>query len=85
MRLHVLATEGGSNRLAIAPVRSYPGSVARNRAKRLLRESWRLLKHSFISFGHDCVIVVYPGSDTLEERRSQLQRLLAQAHLTGGA
>lgn len=79
MRLHVLANGTSVSRIAIVPVKSFPGAVARNRIKRLLREGWRLAKAGFGSVGYDCVVVVYPGSDSLAERDAQLRRLLGQA------
>ena len=68
------------NRAVFVPVRSYPDSVSRNRARRLARESWRLGK-SLLVPGHDVAIVLYPGSDEFPLRRSQLERLLRQAGL----
>jgi ribonuclease P protein component len=85
MRLHVHGNGLALNRVVFIPVRSYPGAVARNRAKRILRESWRLLKDRFVSHGQDFVIVLYPGMDSYEERSAQLLRLLRQAGIVGAA
>jgi len=79
MRLHVLANGRATSRIVIAPVRSFGCAVARNRAKRLLRESWRLAKADFGSTGYDCAVVMYPGADEFPERSGQLRRLLRQA------
>jgi ribonuclease P protein component len=84
MRLHVLANGLGRNRVVFVPVRSFPNAVARNRAKRVMRECWRLGKDGFISLGHDCAVVIFPGSDDLAERSMQLSRLLRQAGIAGG-
>lgn len=80
MRLHVMPNSLGITRAVFVPVRSYPSAVARNRARRLLRECWRLGKAS-IRAGYDVVVVLYPGCDDLVERGSQLKRLLRQAGL----
>jgi ribonuclease P protein component len=80
MRLHILANSLAVNRAVFVPVRSYRSSVARNRARRLIRECWRLGKARLIA-GHDVAIVLYPGTDSLEERGAQLDRLLGQAGL----
>jgi len=68
------------NRAVFVPVRSYPDSVSRNLARRLVRECWRLGKDSLVP-GHDVVVVLYPGSDEYPQRKAQLERLLRQAGL----
>jgi ribonuclease P protein component len=78
MRLHVMPNTLGITRVVLVPVRAYPSSVARNLARRLLRECWRLDKMR-MACGFDVAVVLYPGSDTFAERRSQLRRLLGQA------
>ena len=83
MRLHALANGRASCRVVIVPVKSFPGAVARNRIKRLLREAWRFAKAGFDSVGYDCVVVVYPGVDSYAERSDQLRRLLRQAGILG--
>ena len=83
MRLHALANGRVSSRVVIVPVKSFPGAIARNRIKRLLREAWRLSKAGFGSVGYDCVVVVYPGFDSFTERSEQLLRLLRQAGILG--
>lgn len=80
MRLHALANSLEVSRAVFVPVRSYPGAVERNRAKRVLRECWRLGKAS-VKPGFDLVVVLYPGNDAYAERRVQLFRLLKQAGL----
>lgn len=78
MRIHVLPNELSNSRLVIAPVRSYPNAVARNRAKRVVRECWRLDRNRIAS-GYDVAVVLFPGFDTYEGRKAQLDRLLHQA------
>lgn len=82
--MYVLPNSQTVNRAVFIPVRSYPNAVARNRAKRLLRECWRLGKGRFLASGRDCVVVLYPGSDDFSEREAQLTRLLRQAGLIVG-
>jgi ribonuclease P protein component len=78
MRIHVMRNELPVNRTVFVPVRSYPGAVARNRARRVVRECWRLGKSGFVP-GHDVAVVLYPGFDSFVERKTQLERLLRQA------
>ncbi len=78
MRLHVMPNSLAVNRAVFVPVRSYPDSVSRNRARRLARECWRLGKDRLV-MGHDVIIVLYPGSDDFPTRQAQLERLLRQA------
>lgn len=69
------------NRAVFIPVRSYANAVARNRARRIARECWRIGKARFLS-GHDVAIVLYPGFDLFSDRKAQLERLLRQAGLS---
>ena len=80
MRIHVKPNALSVSRAVFVPVRAYPSAVARNRARRLLRECWRLGKAS-IRQGYDVAVVLYPGFDSFAERGSQLRRLLRQAGL----
>jgi ribonuclease P protein component len=80
MRVHVTPNAFEVNRVVFVPVRSYPNAVERNRARRLVRECWRLEKTHF-SPGHDIAVVLYPGFDLFDERKAQLERLLRQAGL----
>jgi ribonuclease P protein component len=82
MRIHVLANNLATSRAVIVPVRSYPNAVARNKARRILRECWRLGKESHAP-GKDVAVVLYPGFDRYPERKSQLEQLLRQAGLLG--
>jgi ribonuclease P protein component len=78
MRIHVMQNGLSVNRTVLVPVRSYPGAVARNRARRLVRECWRLGKANLVP-GHDVAVVLYPGFDFFAQRKTQLERLLRQA------
>jgi len=83
MRVHMLPNSLAVSRVVFVPVRSYPNAVARNRARRVLRECWRLGKAS-IRKGYDVVVVLYPVKDEFAERRTQLFRLLRQAGIVSG-
>ena len=80
MRIHVISNALTTSRAVIVPVHSYPSAVARNRARRVIRECWRLDK-SRLSPGCDVAVVLYPGFDRYDERKHQLERLLRQAGL----
>jgi len=80
MRIQVLRTGVQESRAAFIAVRSFSGAVARNRAKRLARESWRLLRHT-VKPGFDIAFVLYPGFAALSECRSAMQYLLRKADL----
>jgi ribonuclease P protein component len=80
MRFHVVGNALGVNRAVFVPVRSYPNAVARNRAKRVARECWRLARNG-VAAGRDVAIVLFPGSDELDARRAQFDRLSRQAGL----
>ena len=80
MRIHVISNSLAASRAVFVPVHSYPSAVARNKARRVLRECWRLDK-ALLSPGHDVAVVLYPGFDRYDERKKQLARLLRQAGL----
>jgi ribonuclease P protein component len=84
MRLHVAPNELSFNRVVFVTLHSYPGAVQRNRARRLLRECWRLCKASRTG-SFDVAVVLYPGYDEFETRKAQLERLLRQAGLLSTA
>lgn len=79
MRMHVLSNGLQESRAAFIAVRSFAGAVERNRAKRLARESWRLLR-SEVKPGFDVAFVLYPGGfAAMSECRSAMQYLLRKA------
>ena len=69
-------------RVGVAAGRTVGTAVARNRAKRLLREATRTLTPSIAS-GFDLVLIARPGlvSATLEETRQALLTLLQRAQI----
>ena len=80
MRLHYLATGANINRAVFVTVRKYGNVVARNRARRVVSECWRLAKPGLAS-GFDAVFVIYPGKDTAAVRCPQLRALVQRAGL----
>jgi ribonuclease P protein component len=68
------------SRVAVVNARGFKGAVERNRSRRLVRESYRLAKHSLRS-GFDCAIVLYPGPYTPQQRRRQFRELVERAGL----
>lgn len=84
MRIHVAPNGYLYSRVVFVTVRSYPGAVERNRARRVLRECWRLRKAEIRS-GFDVAVVLFPGADNLGQRQAQLFLLLKQAGLFGGS
>ena len=79
MRLHVIPNGMSGNRAVFVPVRAFGNSVGRNRARRLVREAYRVLKPSLS--GRDLVFVIYPGFDEYRERGVQVAKLLSLAGL----
>lgn len=60
--IHYLRRPGRPNRLGVTASRKIKGSVRRNRMKRLLRESYRLLEDQLLE-GYDLVLVARDGKD----------------------
>jgi len=80
MRVHVLPNGGAATRAVFVTVRAYGNAVQRNRARRVVSECWRLLKHR-VNPGFDVVFVVYPGNDAHEERGHQMETLVRRSGL----
>ncbi|HSV56219.1 MAG TPA: ribonuclease P protein component [Magnetospirillaceae bacterium] len=83
MRLHVAMNGVDLVRALFIPVRRYGNAVRRNRARRMASEAFRLAK-SRITPGRDLVFVLYPGTDTFEERSGQVGRVLRLAGILPG-
>ena len=60
--IHYLRRPGRPNRLGVTASRKIKGSVRRNRMKRLLRESYRLIEDQLLD-GYDLVLVARDGKD----------------------
>ncbi len=80
MRLHVLPNGGAENRAVFVTVRKYGNAVARNRARRVVSECWRLAKGG-LRQGYDVVFVIYPGPDSSALRKPQVDELLRKSGL----
>jgi ribonuclease P protein component len=75
-----LKNELERNRIAFAFARKFGNAVERNRARRVGREAYRLLKNRLES-GYDLVLLAYPGRDFLADRLDQLKTLFSRAGL----
>ena len=80
MQLRYLQTDEAMNRVLLAPVRKYGTAVSRNRARRIARESYRLMKHQ-LRQGFDLAFVLYHDADTLPNRSHQMLTVLQRAGL----
>ena len=80
LHLRVLENDTGWSRVLFATTRAFSGAVARNRARRHLREAYRVIKQD-IQGHYDIAFVLYPGSHDFTERQTQVEKLLHQAGL----
>ena len=80
-KLFVLKNDLPYNRICFTFSRGFGNAVNRNRARRLGREAFRLLKPR-LSGGYDLILLVYPESDTVSER-SFTTRLFTTMTLSG--
>jgi ribonuclease P protein component len=80
--LHYLRRSGPVNRLGVTASRKIKGSVQRNRIKRLLRESYRLLEGR-LAVGYDLVLVGRETADKPEYDKisQEMTRLFQKAGL----
>jgi len=84
-KLFFLANELPCNRIAITFVRKYGNAVQRNRARRLGREAYRLMKEE-LQTGYDLVLLIFalkegsiPGRGSLQESTGYLKTLFRKA------
>lgn len=81
--LHYLPNGSKLNRLGIKTGKKLAKAVKRNRIKRLLKESYRLLEPELVT-GFDLIFVAKEScllADNLAETKQALQFLLKKAHL----
>jgi len=78
----VLKNDLQFNRICFTTSKGYKSAVSRNRAKRLGREAFRLMKYR-LEGGYDLILLVYPEADTttLYDRERQLASLFKKAGL----
>jgi len=74
----------GRVRLGVTLSKKFGNAVERNRAKRQVREIFRLHKHR-IQPGYDLVFLAYPGNFGYWDREKQFLQLVARAGILGVA
>ncbi|MDR1128438.1 MAG: ribonuclease P protein component [Treponema sp.] len=79
-KLFVVQNEQPHNRIAFTFARKFGNAVERNRARRLSREVYRLIRDS-LEPGFDLVLLLYPGGDFFAKRTEQLEILFRKAAL----
>jgi len=79
-KLFVLSNGITRNRVLFTFPRGYGTAVQRNKSRRLSREAYRLMKNRCLS-GYDFTILVFPGFDTYQARKTQLEILFKKAGL----
>jgi ribonuclease P protein component len=81
-KLFLLKNDLEYNRICFTFPKKYGNAVERNRARRLGREAFRLLKPR-LKGGFDMVLLVYPANDEphLQDRMNQLTVLFTRAGL----
>ena len=84
-KLFVLKNDLPNNRICFTFSRGFGNAVVRNRARRLSREAYRLLKPRLCA-GYDLVLQVFPETEKLpaiklDDRIRQLEFLFTRAGL----
>lgn len=80
--VHYLRRPGSTGRVGVTASRKVNGSVQRNRAKRLLRESYRLVENR-VQEGYDLILVARQTDDRpgMRSVQADLLKVLARAKL----
>jgi ribonuclease P protein component len=82
LTVYTLPNELGHPRLGMSVSRKVGNAVRRNRIRRLVRESFRLLQHDFPQ-GYDLVVVVRPHEPLmLAEYQKLMMAMLVRLHGT---
>ena len=68
-----------TGRFAVTTVRKYGNAVARNYARRVLREIYRKAKQD-LPIGLDVIIVLFPGDFGYQDREQQFTKLIRRAN-----
>lgn len=79
-RLLILKNGRPYNRIAFTFSRKFGNAVQRNRARRVGREAYRLLRNE-LKQGYDLVLLVYPGKDDFSSRMVQVKELFGRTGL----
>jgi len=79
-KLAALSNSLDKLRLGVSLSKKFGNAVERNRAKRQVREIFRLHKHR-IQTGYDLVFLVYPGNFGYHDREKQFLQLLSRVGL----
>lgn len=79
LKLVITSNQLEYTRIFISPVRKYGTAVARNTAKRYLREIFRLHKHLILP-GRDIAVVLYAGNYRYVDREQEFLSALASAN-----
>ena len=82
-RLSALPNSLDKLRLGVGLSKKFGNAVERNRAKRQVREIFRLFK-SKIEPGFDLVFLIYPGNYSYADRQEQFRQLVIRAGLERG-
>jgi ribonuclease P protein component len=80
VKLFVLKNNLLDNRICFTLARKFGNSVERNRAKRLGREVYRLIRPQ-IKSGYDLILLVYPPDKDFDGRMQQVKFLFTKARL----
>ncbi len=79
-KLFVLPNQLPYNRFSCTFKRHYGCAVERNKARRLSKEAYRLMKYRLRN-GFDIVLLLFPGKDVFSLRVAQLGDMLKKAEL----
>lgn len=79
-KIFFIQNEKGYNRIGVTLQRKYGNAIARNHARRVTKELYRINKNT-IKKSFDIIFIIYPGNYSYSDREEQFNFLIRRSDL----